>query len=923
MSSQQGMNDNDASSRSSSAIDNASLEVNMEDQGAKDEPDASMSNDESMSSTSSLEIEEAARALDTDAIFLAVHDQHQAQHGPSSPHPSVASSSYDSLQHLFQLAPEAPNSGFEGITRRTASFTDMLPAQLDMRLLPHPRSFSLNFAALEGLASPLQGSPLASLSQLQAPLSPATAAKKRKRQGLWLKAHLLPAMSKAIRSTAAPDPSRMEDVQDSHKDSDDEQDDEGEHGGTSGNGQAQATRRSRPASKRRVTWASIDDHFTDPNGFRLLMARNEVNGVQLHLASNEPFLLSTDVANWLPPQGHVPRARVDVDTAYVPPQLQVEVFIIGYVEDENNQLTTEYLDPQGWSTNVALEHYVYIRVRVQGSVPDGVYELPVRVYTQAAGFCDEVLSWTSSVQVRVMTVVLPLPHEWTFHMDLWQHLSSIARGHGVALWSERHFRLIDTYLETLSEIGQRCISIVATEMPWAGQQCYTEDKYPSALFEHAILEVIDVSQGNESVDDNSAASAQNLQIDFTNFDRLLGLAKKHHMDAEIEVFGLLSVWRDPANRFDGLVTEARRPLLRRRSSSTSSISGASAAKRSGSIHGSINDIMGAALPEADASDIIGAPAVDGWRIRCYCKQTKSFRYLRRVPEIERFITLFYEHCAALNVVDRVRICADEPHNLGLFYLQMDFFQRLAPGFKVKVAMNNLDFFNYAPAQVVDYVPLLPLVCNDMEVTKRMKEQIQAKGGRFCWYVCCGPPFPNQFVSSPLVEGELVGFLTYFLGLDGFLRWNYCLWPAKPWDSLKWRSPLWKVGDMYFVLPGKDGAPVETLRFESLRFAVQSYELMLLAQQTLEHSQMEQLKADVAQLILRTTDYAEFCHFQERSPQDLYSLDPMDYQWARALILETLANAAVSGTMLPASSVAAGSITSPSTSPRKSSFLNTS
>ncbi|KAI9998093.1 hypothetical protein PInf_002427 [Phytophthora infestans] len=68
-------------------------------------------------------------------------------------------------------------------------------------------------------------------------------------------------------------------------------------------------------------------------------------------------------------------------------------------------------------------------------------------------------------------------------------------------------------------------------------------------------------------------------------------------------------------------------------------------------------------------------------------------------------------------------------------------------------------------------------------------------------------FPNQFMSSPLVEGELVGYLTFF-ELDGFLRWNYCLWPSRPWDDLRWRAPMWKVGDTYFVLPGRDGWPVE-------------------------------------------------------------------------------------------------------------------
>ncbi|KAI9990232.1 hypothetical protein PInf_021042 [Phytophthora infestans] len=135
--------------------------------------------------------------------------------------------------------------------------------------------------------------------------------------------------------------------------------------------------------------------------------------------------------------------------------------------------------------------------------------------------------------------------------------------------------------------------------------------------------------------------------------------------------------------------------------------------------------------------------------------------------------------------------------------------RLAPTFRIKLAANHSEFFSpaYSPPQVADYVPLLPLACADLEVTRRLANDARARGGHVCWYVCCGLAFPNQFVSSPLVEGELVGYLSFF-ELDGFLRWNYCLWPSRPWDDLRWRAPMWKVGDTYFVLPGRDGWPVD-------------------------------------------------------------------------------------------------------------------
>ncbi|KAF4317221.1 hypothetical protein BBO99_00007883 [Phytophthora kernoviae] len=254
---------------------------------------------------------------------------------------------------------------------------------------------------------------------------------------------------------------------------------------------------------------------------------------------------------------------------------------------------------------------------------------------------------------------------------------------------------------------------------------------------------------------------------------------------------------------------------------------------------------------------------------------------------------FYAHCVALEIADRVRICADEPRDVAVFHEQLRFMQRLAPNFRIKLAVNHPEFFSqaYTPPQVADYVPLLPLACSDLEVTRRLANDARARGGHVCWYVCCGPAFPNQFVSSPLVEGELVGYLTFFFELDGFLRWNYCLWPNQPWDDLRWRAPMWKVGDMYFVLPGLDGWPVETLRLESLRFAGQAFELLALAQEALAPAHMQQLQRTVAEQILRSSDFEEFGRCADRAREDLYSLDPLDYQRAKTIILDTLAASA--------------------------------
>lgn len=518
-----------------------------------------------------------------------------------------------------------------------------------------------------------------------------------------------------------------------------------------------------------IMWASNRHHYQDARGYSLTVARNEVVGFHLCIRSNRDFLVITDSANWFAAQGHIPRARVAIDESLLSPHLKLETFLVKGVEMDDGFSMMEFLDPSGTSslTEPMREHVLYVRIRIGASVAENLYEIPLWIFTQAQGFQDEQITWSSTIRLNVCNVTLSNPSQYKFHLDLWQHFSSLARAHQTPLWSDAHFEVMSRYLSKLSQLGQKCVSVVATEMPWAGQQCYLETKYPSALYEHAILQVYEETRPSYSEADiehtqSSKESVSQICIDFSHFDRLLALSEQYHIDT-IEVFGLFAIWQDTAHGFTGPVIDqmCEKPDAPPSSPTRSRIS---CTEMDASLTHSRVDTL-----EIDVEPRL-AP-LDGWRIRCFTKKTQSFRYLRDLRDIERFITLFYEHCVELSIIENVRICADEPSNVELFLAQMEFIQHLAPKFKYKVAINHFDFFHVAPPQVVDYVPILPLACRDMEITRQTLEGIRAKGGKLCWYVCCGPSYPNQFVSSPLVEGELIGYLTYFLNLDGFLRRN--------------------------------------------------------------------------------------------------------------------------------------------------------
>jgi hypothetical protein len=331
--------------------------------------------------------------------------------------------------------------------------------------------------------------------------------------------------------------------------------------------------------------------------------------------------------------------------------------------------------------------------------------------------------------------------------------------------------------------------------------------------------------------------AGQIRYDYGNMDRLLALASKYGIDDEIEVFGLLNIWTD--------------------------------------------EYFGFGQVAADAPDAI--------RIRCYDQQTDTITYLRTADELSAFIRALHDHLQAAGLLDRVRITGDEPSDMAAFTERLAFVQAAAPGFQYKVAINHFEFLEDAPAGVIDAVPNLTCASQDPELTAEQTRRLRAQGGRMSWYVCCSPPIPNCFIDSPLVETELLGWLTFWFGLDGFLRWNFCLWPADPWRRVSWRAPSWRAGDMFFVLPGHDGLPVETLRYEALRTAVQDYELLKLAERSLPDDQAKALLERALRRILHTNEMTDFVRVHTAHPLELYSLDPQDYQAARRMVLEAIAS----------------------------------
>lgn len=123
----------------------------------------------------------------------------------------------------------------------------------------------------------------------------------------------------------------------------------------------------------------------------------------------------------------------------------------------------------------------------------------------------------------------------------------------------------------------------------------------------------------------------------------------------------------------------------------------------------------------------------------------------------------------------------------------------------------------------DWHPELDTLLNDYcflhgnEANEAAVKQRTSRGQTTTFYVCCNPPYPNNFLFSPPVEGRWLSWYAAAHGYNGFLRWAYDAWPEDPLRDARYGS--WPAGDCFLVYPGGNSC----IRFEKLREGIVDYE----------------------------------------------------------------------------------------------------
>lgn len=489
-------------------------------------------------------------------------------------------------------------------------------------------------------------------------------------------------------------------------------------------------------------------------------ARRDSASFQMIINSDNYYALSVGLHDWYSSKNRQHRIGDVVRLrASVDAPFPVTLNIEEFVTDDDSVKKADILLASEVRESAAhVPTAVWCDVNVPADAEPGDYTLTARLL--AAGYNDdETVVATETFTLRVYPYVLPEPKDWKFRLDLWQHNSNIARKHDVRLWSDEHFAVIRNYVKTLADLGQKSILVCVGEIPWNGQSCFERNVFDGNLFEYNIIEIVRETDGS-------------FTYDYSKLQKYVDICTAEGISGDIEVFGLVNIWQsaDP-KRSLGTVT---------------------------------------LCPEH----------VESPRLRYLDKSDGLMKYMRNAEDIDSYIRALEAYFIATGQLDRVRIAADEPGDIDRYRASLAHMKKLVPSFKYKTAINHVEFISEFGDDINDFAPYLVCATKEYDTLIRYKSEHPEK--KFLWYVCCGSTRPNTFIRTDLIESRMIGVLTNVMRFDGFLRWNYTVWPDDPRKDI--RMDPFEAGDTNFVYPAYNGGVLLSLRYKNLRRGIIDFEL---------------------------------------------------------------------------------------------------
>lgn len=497
------------------------------------------------------------------------------------------------------------------------------------------------------------------------------------------------------------------------------------------------------------------DHIGDPVPERpsLVAARNDAAAFQIVLQSDCQYSVAVRPVEWFSRKAVVrgPHERIRVS---VTSPFGAELNLEGMMTDQDDTKKADVLLTQDVVECPAnLPTGVWAEIKVPADAKAGNYTVTVKVFSSFYGE-DETLVLSQELPLTVAEYVLPDAKDWKIYVNLWQHLSSVARHHDVSLWSEEHFAVLENYVKAIAALGQKSITLCAGQIPWGGQACTGDHEHPCNLFEYSIVGITKKADGT-------------FVYDYSKMQRYIDMCTAAGITGDIEIFGLVNVWQK---------------------------------------------VIAKPLCENYPENIV---------LRYFDEADGTMKYIRDREQIIDYIKALEQYFIRTEQIGRVRIGADEPGDMDRYRESLNLLKEVAPAFQCSTAINHAEFIEEFQDRIDTAAPYLSCVCKEYRRLKEHKEQFPHK--KLLWYVCGFYQMPNNCIVNPAMDNRCIGPLTEFLGMDGFLRWNFCLYSDTPREDI--RYSLFGTGDLNFVYPGKNGSVLLSLRYKHLQRGFADYELV--------------------------------------------------------------------------------------------------
>lgn len=172
------------------------------------------------------------------------------------------------------------------------------------------------------------------------------------------------------------------------------------------------------------------------------------------------------------------------------------------------------------------------------------------------------------------------------------------------------------------------------------------------------------------------------------------------------------------------------------------------------------------------------------------------------------------------------------------------------GCKLVDALSSVDFYKRGAVEV-------PIPATS-HIEPFLNEDIPERWA----YYCCGQwkKVSNRFIAYPSFRNRILGVQLYKYNIKGFLQWGYNFWYSQysrrminPYVSLS--GDRWvPAGDTFSVYPAQDGTPLESVRLNVFREALQDVAALTLCEQVVGRGKVLALIDELAGAPITFAEY---------------------------------------------------------------------